>query len=58
MRFYKREGRVLYLAEGKEAKVHFVPLINWREYLCLRLNIPKICKIFDTVEEAKDAATD
>ena len=58
MRLYKREGKVLYYAEGKEAKVHYVPTVNWFMYLYLRLNVPRLCRIFDTVEEAKDAATD
>ncbi len=58
MRLYQREGKVLYYAEGKEAKVHYVPTIHWFEYLYLRLNVPRVCKIFDTIIEAEEAATD
>ncbi len=56
MRLYKKKGKVLYYAEGKEANVHYVPTINWSTYLCDRLNVSKICRIFDTIDEAEEAA--
>ena len=56
MRQFKREGRTLYLAESKESEEHYVPDVNWEEYLKCRLNKPKLCHIYDTVDEAQQAA--
>ena len=56
MRQFKREGRILYLAEDSNSQEHFVPNVNWEEYLVCRLNMPKLCHIYDTVDEAQQAA--
>jgi len=56
MRQFKRQGRILYLAEDAKSPEHFVPDINWDEYLQCRLNMPKLCHIFDTIDEAQQAA--
>ena len=56
MKRFKREGRILYLAEDAKSLEHFVPDVNWKEYLQCRLNMPKLCHIFDTIDEAQQAA--
>lgn len=57
MRQFKRQGRILYLAEDATSREHYVPDVNWVEYLQFRLNEPKLCHIYSTVEEAQQAAT-
>lgn len=56
MKQFRRQGRILYLAEDTKASIHFTPNINWEEYLEYRYNRPKLCIIFDTIEEAQQGA--
>jgi len=53
---FKREGKTLYLIHSGDPSTHYVPTINWKEYLKARLNIPKLCKIFNTIDEAQQQA--
>lgn len=53
---YKKEGRKLYFIHRGDPSTHFVPTINWNEYLKVRLNVPKLCKIFNSIFEAEQQA--
>ncbi len=53
---YKCKGRMIYLIHRGDLSTHYVPDINWIEYLKIRLNVPKFCKIFNTINEAQQAA--
>lgn len=53
---FKRKGKTIYLIHSGDSSIHFVPTINWKEYLKVRLNIPHICKIFNTINEAQQQA--
>jgi len=53
---FKKEGKFIYLADSKNAITHFVPIVNWEMYLAKRFNMPRLCKIYDTIEDAVCAA--
>ena len=53
---FKAEGKLLYLIHRGDPSTHYVPIINWLKYLKVRLNTPKLCKIFNTINEAEQAA--
>ncbi len=53
---YKRDGKMIYLIHRGDLSTHYVPDINWIEYLKIRLNVHKYCKIFNTINEAQQAA--
>ena len=53
---YRAKGKLLYLIHRGDSSTHFVPSIYWKEYLKVRLNVPKLCKIFDTIDEAQQKA--
>ena len=56
MTMYRLEQKTLYFAAGAQASIHFVPNINWETYLLHRKNVPQLCKIFDTIQEAEETA--
>ena len=56
MRQFKLQGRVLYLAQSRDARTHFVPNVNWEDYIAHRFNCPSLCIIYDTIEEAQQEA--
>ncbi len=57
MTAYKKEGRLVYITDPKnESEIHHVPEINWNEYLMLRKEKPKLCKIYNTIEDTKQGA--
>ena len=53
---YKVKGKMIYLIHRGDSSIHYVPIINWLEYLKIRLNVPKFCKIFNTINEAEQAS--
>lgn len=53
MKCYKKERRVVYF-EDEEQHIHFVPMINWELYMEYRKDTPILCRITDTIVDAKD----
>lgn len=53
---YKVKGKMVYLIHRGDLSTHYVPTINWLEYLKIRFNVPKYCKIFNTIDEAEQEA--
>lgn len=52
---YKHMDKTIYLRFKDDESVHFVPKMNWNIYIEKRLNVPKKCRIFNTLERAEEA---
>jgi hypothetical protein len=57
IRCYRFKGQVLYYTDQQQSETHFVPTVHWDEYMKLRKTVPNMCKIYDTIEGARDGAT-
>lgn len=54
---YKYKGTLVYLIDkDKNKETHFVPNSSWELYMKYRKTTPTICKIYDKVQDARDAA--
>ena len=48
---FKKEGRILYFIRQDQLGTHYVPTVHWREYCAFRLEVPKLCRMFNTIQE-------
>ncbi len=55
---YRLKGKVVYFCTGDEDNTHFVPKRNWHCYITMRRTLPKLCKIYDTILDARVGAID
>ncbi len=55
---YRSKGKVVYFCTGDEDNTHFVPTRNWTLYLKLRRTLPRRCRLFDSILDARVGAID
>jgi len=54
---FKSKTKVIYFSTPSENH-HFVPERNWKGYLAMRHATPKVCRLFNTILEARIGAID
>lgn len=57
MRWFTKDRKKLYIATDQESDIHYVPNINWLDYLDHRKVVPVLCVLLQTQEETEQVAT-
>ena len=57
MKWFVKDRKRLYIATDQESAIHYVPNINWLDYLDYRKVVPILCVLLQTREEAEQVAT-